>query len=364
MKCSNCDNFERTNRLTCSNCGAKLEGGVIFCTGISGTDIRRYVAKVKNLAASGKKSLHIHNVGDMMKKEAISDDPDVNWDRILDGDDKALRLLRTGVFKDITYKIKDTPDDTHLIICHLSFRWRAYITRGFDSHILENLRTKIRFFATIIDDLDKIRDNLKRTSWGRRKILELALWRDEEVFLTSLLADIFGRTEHFIIPLQQPESTLYKLIFEPNIPKVYLSFPITNILGDSAAKREIEEFRDRIRDFLVVFDPYAIKDYDLTYRVDDMKAIRVEIGDQTKDRDFRFIDQSDAIVVYYPKKVASKGVDAEMAHAFKTGKRIFLYTPDDLGGGPFAIPADHVSNNKEEYINILRRKLLEGKNVK
>jgi nucleoside 2-deoxyribosyltransferase len=88
-----------------------------------------------------------------------------------------------------------------------------------------------------------------------------------------------------------------------------------------------------------------------------MRALRKEVGETTVDRDFKFIDQADAVVVYYPKKVDSKGVDSEMRHAVETGKPIFLYCPEDLGGGPFQVPANQVRSNPEDFMNLLKEEL-------
>ncbi len=182
------------------------------------------------------------------------------------------------------------------------------------------------------------------------------MWRDEELLLTDMFADI-GRVRSFAVAKGEPATEIEKLIWHPAIKRVYLSFPITGILQDEAAQQEIKKFRDRIREFLCIFDPYACKDYDETYRREEMKALREEVGETTVDRDFRFIDQAEALVAYFPRKVASKGVDAEMRHAVETGKPIFLYSPEDLGGGPFAPPTSHYRDKPEEFVRLLKEEL-------
>src|SRR5207247_10858868 len=117
------------------------------------------------------------------------------------------------------------------------------------------------------------------------------------------------------------------------------------------------EFRDRVREFVVVFDPYACKDYDETYQLEEVKPLRKQLSEATVDRDFRFIDQADVVVVYYPRKVASKGVDAEMAHARRTGKPIYLYSPESPSEGPFAVPPKDFRSNSDEFLALLRKEL-------
>jgi hypothetical protein len=85
-----------------------------------------------------------------------------------------------------------------------------------------------------------------------------------------------------------------------------------------------------------------------------MAALRKQVGEATEERDSRFIDQAEGVVVYYPRKVHSKGVDAEMNHARRTGKPIFLYCAEDLGGGPFAVPPSHFRTSADALVDLLK----------
>ena len=359
MQCKECHYFQKGNNWTCSNCGKELLGGIVFLTSISGSGTRNIINAVVEEARSSDHNHEVctYDVGEMMREIAETYDPYVQWEKILDSDIRSLRHLRASAFKVISYQVKLNPNSLHLICLHLSFRWKTgYLTTGFDPHLLRLFDPYVRRFINIIEDLPKIQNRLSQTAWGKRKLLELMIWRDEELFLTDLFADFCtGRVDSFAIAYAEPPSTIEKLIWHPEYNRVYLSFPITNILED--ARNEIVSFRDKIREFLVVFDPYACKDYDETYKKAEMKTLQKEVGEQTIERDFRFIDQANAVVVYYPKKVPSKGVDAEMAHAKKTGKPIYLYSPEDLGGGPFSTLVDYTSNNVEDFIDLLRQKL-------
>jgi adenylate kinase len=359
MQCGNCKYFERRNAWKCRQCGRVLDDGVVFVTGISGSGVEEYMREVIT-EATGPKHGHVvalHDVGALMKEFAKDDDPDVLWDRILDADEKLLRQLRARALQRLAYDIKSRPDALHLVDLHLSFRWYAYLTLGFQPHILEEFKPQVRSFINIVEDLPKVQERLGHTSWGKREILELLVWRDEELFLTDLFADVCGRVDRFAVARGEPASLVERLIWHPELRRVYLSFPITNIQADPEARGEIQRFRDGIREFLIVFDPYACRDYDETYERSEMKALRKQVGEATVDRDYRFIDQADAVVVYFPKKVASKGVDAEMNHARRSGKQIFLYSPEDPGGGPFAVPPHHFRTDPDEFIQMLREEL-------
>lgn len=223
--------------------------------------------------------------------------------------------------------------------------------------MLEGFVPNVRCFLNLIEDVSRVQERLRSTAWGERKPLELLIWRDEELFLTDLFAGTCG-VESYAVARGEPANQVEQLIWHPELKKVYLSFPITRILGDAAANEEITQFRDLAREFLIVFDPYACRDYDETYRRPEMQELRREVGETTTNRDFRFIDQADALVAYFPKKVASKGVDAEMNHARKTGKPIFLYSPEDLGGGPFAVPPSHYRQEPGAYLELLKGELV------
>jgi adenylate kinase len=359
MKCVTCGRFERRNTWTCRACGSAMKGGVVFVTGISGTGTDTYLRRVLEEAkASGHDhEAYIHDIGRVMQRFAEDDDPDVNWDRILDADKRMLRSLRARAFQELVYAIRSQPEALHIVDLHLSFRWFSYLTRGFDPHILSEFVPYTRSFINLIEDLAHVQERLEKSAWGDRNVLELLIWRDEELFLTTLFADIFGRVDCYSVLVGEPPSTLEKLIWHPEQKKVYLSFPITNILHDPVALAEVESFRDHIREFLIVFDPYASHDYDEAILQPAMSEIIKEVGEVVVDKDYRFIDQADAIVVYYPKLVPSKGVDAEMNYARRTGKPIYLYCPEELRGGPFVVPPTHFRSNATDFINLLRSAL-------
>lgn len=357
MRCPHCQRDEPRNLWVCPACRNRVEGGVVFVTGISGSGAGEKIREVATVAESHEHSVEIHDVGSIMHDFARLDDPGVNWGRILDASPKVLRLLRALAFQDIQHAIVSRPETLHIIDLHLTFRWKAYLTKGFEPYLIRAFAPYVRCFINVIEDLPKIQERLESTSWGKREILELLIWRDEELLLTDIFASICGRVDSLAVAKGEPSTLIERLVWHPEYKRVYLSFPITGILNDDAARQEIEDFRDKIREFLVVFDPYACRDYDETYRREEMGALRKEVGEATVDRDFRFIDQADAVVVYYPRKVPSKGVDSEMRHALDTGKPIYLYSPEDLGGGPFQPPADHVRKDPAGFIKLLREKL-------
>jgi adenylate kinase len=356
MKCLTCEHIERKNTWTCRACGRRMEGGVVFVTGVSGSSVDTYLHSVGAEAQKPghEHAIQIHDVGRIMQRFAEQDDPNVQWQRILDADKPALRHLRARAFDRLREVVLSNLTTLHIVDLHLSFKWTAVSTLGFDPHNLFEFEPYTRCFVNIIEDLSKIQQNLSQTSWGHRDLRSLLNWRCEEDVLTRVFSAFFGRLEYFLLVRGEPPLTLERMIWHPEMKKVYLSFPITNIVNDIAALNEIAAFRDEIREFLVVFNPHASKDYDEVYLHPRMKKISKDLADVVVDRDYRLIDQSDAVVVYYPRLVASKGVDAEMIHAKRAGKPIYLYCPEDLGGGPFATLPDHSEKDPQSFITFLR----------
>jgi adenylate kinase len=330
----------------------------VFVTGISGSGTGEYLQEVDAAAAGAghEHPVRLFDVGTEMHASAEEYSPGVQWDYILDADPKMLGLLRGLAFERLGHEIELNPETLFIVDLHLAFRWRAYLTQGFGPRVLQAFAPRVRCFINLVEDIHRVQERLAQTTWGKRRVLELLIWRDEELFLTGLFSEIC-RVDHIAVARGEPASVVERLIWHPEMRRVYLSFPITNIKDDPEAMDEIRAFLEEIREFLIVFDPFACRDYDETYERPEMMEFRKEVGETTLERDFRFIDQADAIVVYFPVRVDSKGVDAEMNHAQRTGKPIFRYSPEDLGGGPFAVPPNHQSDDRTEFVDILRDEL-------
>lgn len=358
MRCWECGHESPKNLWVCGECGAGIEGGVVFVTGISGSDSEAVLARVIAAArrAGHEHDVLLHDVGEIMRGFAEEHDPHVVWDRILDTSPRILRLLRALAFQKIEHQFEANRDALHIVDLHLCFRWTACLSKGFEPSIVLGFAPHVRLFINVIGDLDEIQQRLEQTAWGEREILELLIWRDEEKLLTDVYAGICGAPWYLVAAAEPPE-TIERLVWHPSYKRVYLSYPMTAIKDDARTDDEIKAFRDTIRDFLVVFDPGACQDYDKTYERPELLAVRKQVGDTTVERDFRLIDQADAVVVYYPRKVTSKGVDAEMRHAFETGTPVFLYCPELLDYGPFQPPADRIRQDAAEYVDLLREQL-------
>ncbi len=165
MKCRSCGELDSRNTWLCPKCGASIEGGVVFVTGISGSGVEQKLKEVVAAAEKHKHGVRIHDVGYLMYKHALQHDPDVKWDRILDASPRVLRLLRALAFQDISSAVTGHPEELHLIDLHLCFRWKAYLTKGFEPYILGGFVPHVRCFINIVEDLANIQERLEKTAW-------------------------------------------------------------------------------------------------------------------------------------------------------------------------------------------------------
>lgn len=310
----------------------------VICTGTSGSGKLEYLKQAVAEAERHGIKIHLYNVGDLMFKKAEELECPTSPEKILDLSPSSLRALRAAVFEEI---LKETENVEHCIIStHGCFRWKNYLMSAFDVHYLNKLQPDL--YVTIIDSVLNVSRRLDESpAWkGRLSLKDILTWRDEEIFVTKMMAS-FQRKPHYIVAVEQPATTMYNLMFRPDMSKVYLSFPITLMIDDTQKMQEVREFRDKLREYFEVFDPLAVEDTELTYGTgtdgdseeeyclsklsEDFRiapAEKAKIEDQTVIRDYMLIDQSDMVVVYYPTDKTSPGVLCEIIYGSTNNKEV------------------------------------------
>ncbi len=308
----------------------------VICTGTSGSGKLEYLKQAVDEAKRQGASIHLYNIGDLMFKKAEELECPTSPEKILDLSPSSLRALRAAVFEEI---LKESEKVEHCIIStHGCFRWKNYLMPAFDVHYLNELQPDL--YITVIDSILNVSKRLHQSpAWkGRLSLKDILIWRDEEIFVTKMMAS-FQRKPHYVVAIEQPSTTIYNLMFKPDMTKVYLSFPITLMIDDTKKMNEVREFRDKLREHFEVFDPLAVEDTELTYRVDKNSeevyditkltedfgltpADRAEIEDQTVVRDYMLIEQSDMVIVYYPTDKTSPGVLCEIIYGSTNNKEV------------------------------------------
>ena len=318
---------------------------------MSGSGRREYLSTVVDIAKKkGKKIVQI-SVGDKMYSKSDELGYSIPNGTILDTSERSLDYLRSAVFEEII-RMKDKTENL-LVDTHACFRWHKHLTNAFDYYYLNKLDPDL--YITITDSIYSIFGRLQTNQWkGKNNLAELLAWRDEEELLTRTFARI-QRKKHFLIARNEPPETLYNLIFEPEIKKAYLSYPISG--GEKEDILEVQKVRDELRKNLIIFDPLSIKDVeglsqalalkkkgkksiqipfvdddgtekDTKILIEELEQVEVYLKDHTVARDYTLIKQSNFVIVYYYNpSLNSPGVQREMRYAKDAGKRVILYYP-------------------------------------
>lgn len=355
----------------------------VFVTAMSGVGAKNYLRAFTEYSKSlMNRQIGLLDIGKKIVEVGKSHKSTITEHNILDEEDAVLDEWRSETFGKVLVE-RDQHKDC-VVLSHACFRDNGKIRPAFSPELEGEMMRVLNptVFITLIDNLlaTKIRmfDNLH---WKKQNppLRELALWRDEEIFFTRLLAQYQG-SPHYIIPVQEPFQALYDIIFKRNLVKgIYLSHPITQILSKEKTERdgylkEKTDLREALRGPYVVYDPFDIRDSELFYAskkdeytlnehiadysrwspsddrvptiplkvqrdgtdfsvggsavkfsIQELEELEPYNRDQIVERDYNLIDQSDAVVVYYPVVEVSAGVLSEITYAYSHGRDVFTW---------------------------------------
>ena len=351
-------------------------------TGQVGVDKGPYLEAVKAAAAKAGHDLVVCQVGQMMYAEA----PDVPAGRILNLPITRLNTLRRAVFKEIL-RIADQHEHV-LINTHATFRWRHGLFAAFDFDQLKTFNPDI--YITMLDNAESVHQRLVKDHDLDHSLKDIMVWREEELLATEILANITRGYGHFFmisrgrnVPTTQ---TIYRLMFEPEKKKVYVSFPMSHVMDLPDTLAEIDRFKATINEHFIVFDPADVDEFTLhttalkamqdgqttmevmaaegpiTLKTADVAQISGDIMGQIYARDFKMVDQSDMIISLVPelpngKPGLSSGVERELHHAFEGGKEVYVIWACRGNPSPFITEtATRVFRTTEEAIGYFRTK--------
>jgi len=354
----------------------------VVVTGQVGVEKKPFLERVASLARQRGRDVTVCHVGDMMYAEA----PDVVPGRILDLPRPRLDSLRRSVFKDII-RVAEKSENL-LVNTHATFRWKHGLFPAFDYDQMHELNADL--YVTLVDNMDAVHERLDRDHDVAHTLKDILVWREEEMVVTEVLANILRRYGSFYVLARGAErdtaESLYRLMFEPHRRKVYPSFPMTHVMDMPAVLAEIDAFRDALAEHFITFDPgdldekrllvhateaakegrdrftLTINGRDVVFRVADVIAVAGDIDGQIYARDFKLIDQSDMIVSFIPelpdgKPGLSSGVERELQHAFEATKEVYVVWKPKAEPSPFVTEtATKVFRSTEEALTYFQRK--------
>lgn len=336
-----------------------------FVTGVSGSERIEILNELAAYCMGKGKNVLVHDVGDIIKNECSKHRIHLVDQRVLDMDRTQLEILRAAALKEVQIRIlRESNVDLHLIGIHATFRWRSRLMSGISYQDIVELKPD-GFINVVRDVKEVVEANRKNPKWsedGPPNLKETQEWMMEEEFVTEVLAEV-NRKPIFLIARKHPIDNIADLFFT-NKKKIYLSYPITAVRESSQdlLDRIQGPILDELKKLFVVFNPLDITDMRLTYKeakttmpelVSDIdhKAIEL-IKKRTIERDFQFIDQSDAVVVFYLTEKVSPGVLAEIYYAHRNQKPVFMVLPH--GKSPFVEDAvTKITDSIEEIMQNL-----------
>jgi len=325
---------------------------IIVVTGTVGIDKKQYLQEVCEYAAGQGKDVSLCNVGDLMYAEAC----DIAPGKILDVPFQRLRTLRRSVFKDIIAKSKTA--ENLIVNTHATFRWKHGLFPAVDFDQMRQLNADM--YICMVDSIDALHVRMASEHDIDHTLKDLLVWREEELLATEMTRQAVNeKAPYFCMARGQDETTiesLYRLIFEPNRKRAYLSFPITHVMDMPDVLEEIGGFRDLMKKTFTCFDPgdleeaylpyYAKKSADagkdfvelvslgqkVRFTLGEVQRAERDINSQIYTRDFALIDQADMIISYIPhlsggKAAISSGVERELQHAHEAGKDVYVIWP-------------------------------------
>ncbi|MHC4520375.1 MAG: AAA family ATPase [Planctomycetota bacterium] len=322
---------------------------IVVVTGMVGLDKKSYLQKVCQAAQKNGKDVLLCSVGDTMYAEA----PDIPAGKILDISLKRLHSLRRSAFKDIITKARQAPN--LIVSTHATFRWRHGLFPAVDFDQMRQLNADM--YVCLIDGATAMHQRLLEHLSVEHTLKDLIVWREEEIIGTEMLCKgIDDKMPFYCLARggqQDTAETFYRLAFERQAKKAYLSFPMTAVAEYEDVLSEIQEFRSRMKQLLVCFDPGDLEEAYLPLKaekarqagldsievtasgrqirlnVDEVQQIERDINSQIYARDFLLIDQADMIVSFIPampdgRAAISSGVERELQHAHEAAKEVYV----------------------------------------
>ena len=331
-------------------------------TGTSGSGRIEFLDELKRCCDERGTPAMVHDVGNILTAEAKKQRLQFADDKILDVDAHLLRILRAAAIKEVRLRILQNPAIAlHLVGVHATFRWKERLIPGISFADIRDLCPN--GFLNIVNNVKAVYErNFKNPKWDADSLPSLEEtqdWMVEEEFVTEVLAEVQG-VPMFLVARTHNPSNLADLFFT-NKKRVYLSYPITAVREENPEllSRIQGEILEQLEEMFVVFNPLAIRDMDLVAGKGLPATIReltastkAAIKSRTIARDYQFIDQSDAAVVYYMTEKVSPGVLAEIYYAHRNMKQVFVCFP--YSRSPFLeSAATEISNTPEEQLALL-----------
>jgi adenylate kinase len=322
---------------------------LVFCNGIAGCGEKEYLSSFEELCRERGKNVEVHHLGKKILEIGRRDYPELGKYDLMKFPESTVNAWRAAALESIREQIDDA-SKVHVLDAHASFWVKNGPEPAINMSYLKEMDPDI--YLQIIDyepDIhERLQENDDLPDEQKLSVEEVIRWQEVERYTNQILAD-HRQKPFYILARQHPAQSLYDIVFESDKPRVYQSFPITNL--DDEHLEGIKEYVEDLREHATVFDPIELDTKDF-----ESERITELINNHTVKRDQQFIDQADIVIVNFPEVVYSSGVEYEVNYASRTGKPVWIIKPEGHIGPFTDFNCEREFNSEEECIRALNER--------
>lgn len=288
----------------------------------------------------------------------------------------------TTAWEALQQKITESDADNVFVTLHATYFRQNRFFSALNFEKIEGFNPDV--IVTLIDDIQdcwsRINEREIHQPQGTNlRLRDIILWRTVEIMAGDFLKRITN-SRHFVLAVKHPVEMARRLLFEGSTKRIYASFPISSTRSFPERRALIDEFRIKLHEKYAVFDPLTIDErtirsafervkegaplisieaedrwpltypdgfspltpsddiiYPLEIPVDQVDEALIDIDKQIRSRDFRLIDQVNAVAAFRPSMNGhhSRGVSAELQYAGQTVAIPIHMLWDSSEDGPF-----------------------------
>ncbi len=341
---------------------------LVFTSGISGCDRKRYCGDFVKYSESRGKQIEVFDIAQMMIRQADDIGYPINPKNITHADKAFLAALRSAVFTKIGNEIKSRLHSYDAVIINMhSWLFGKELFWLTSDRFLDGFLDEFPadLYITFIDDFRHIYNRLaQREQWSSEKLTftKILYWQNIEVEFTRGLANT-RRKSFFALATGQPVWTLYKLIFHPEIETVYVKMPISHFRAPEK-RTIIDDFIKELDRPFNVFSPLSVEVVGVTPidKFDDEEIQTIDNHVVNRDLDW-FVEQCDFGINIWPEVVPSPGVDHETHRSYiRTKEEWTVYLGKERS--PFiSFFNTGFFRSTEEFFEFVYKKYPERKNL-
>jgi len=305
----------------------------IILPGISGCDKEGCLDRLVSYADKRGHRIKVYRTGEMVFEHARKLGKPLNPVNVLNADTELFAGYRCDILRQIHAEISSDAFaekyDAAIIDIHGCFYWQDRVEGMIDRSL--NLFDSADLVLMLIDDYRPILKRLNaREQWREQELtpLKVLLWQNFEFVVTKQWAES-KELRFLVVPTAQRPSTLYRLIFHPEIEVAYVATPIS-FCRDTKNRRKIDRLMRMVDQYYVVIDPLAVEVVGAV-KIRTNRDLKSELAvyHQIVHRDERwFVQEVDRFIAYWPKGTVPTGLREDLKRYPRLLKKVIKAWPE------------------------------------